>query len=279
MNLPAPFRVTASDSKTVHYFFIGFPFWSFRITLLCVPLRIVKLQWNIVFLICLSGLLACSKKKVPDADTVLGLDYYPTTIGKYIVYQVDSTVYTDLPRDTLVYSFQLREKITEQFEESNGSSAYRLERSVRYADATKSYEKQPWRLHDVWLIRAGNKNIEVQENNLRFIRLIFPVQLNASWDCNKTNTLTEQFCRYAVINEPIVINQLNLENTLTVNQLNNINLIEAQTATEMYAKGVGLISKDYARIEGKKVEAGKTVFERIEKGLIYKQRLLSHGVE
>jgi len=239
----------------------------------------VKHQWNIVFLICLWGLLACSKKKVPNAETILGLEYFPTTIGKYVVYQVDSTVYTDLPKDTLVYRYQLREKITEKFEESNGNSAYRLERSVRYPDAANKYEKQPWRLHDVWLIRAGNKNIEIQENNIRFIRLILPVQLNASWDCNKTNTLTEQFCHYEVINEPLAMNQLNLENTLTVNQLNNINLIEAQTASEMYAKGVGLIAKDYARIEGKKVEAGKTVFERIEKGLIYKQRLLLHGVE
>ena len=64
-----------------------------------------------------------------------------------------------------------------------------------------------------------------------------------------------------------------------VNQLDDINLIEARRANEMYGKGIGLIVKESIAIKGNKVETGKTVFQRIESGYIYKQTLLSHGVE
>ena len=46
-------------------------------------------------------LLTSCKKKTEDATSVLGLDYYPTKIGKFVVYDVDSTVYNDLSMDTI----------------------------------------------------------------------------------------------------------------------------------------------------------------------------------
>lgn len=239
----------------------------------------MKQSLQIVLILGVIGLFSCSKKEVPDPVSTLGLDYYPLQIGKYVIYQVDSTVYTDLPKDTVIYNYQLKEKISAQFEDPQGGVTYRLERFVRFSNASNNYEGQAWRKFDVWAIRPSNRLIELQENNLRFVRLIFPIQLNGSWDCNKTNTLAEQFCRYEAINETIKVNQLNLENTITVAQLNSVNLIEAHTASEKYGKGIGLVSKEYAHVQGKKVEAGKTVFERIENGLIYKQTILSHGVE
>ncbi len=222
---------------------------------------------------------ACIKKEVPDYAALLGRDYYPLTVGKYIIYEVDSTVYTEIPRDTLVYSYQLKEKITEVFTDETGNAAHRLERFVRLFHPSQAYNKLPWRLRDVWVIRGNNQRIEVQENNIRFTRLSFPIEESASWNCNATNTLSAQFCRYEELEKPLVLNQVSHEKTLNVNQLDDINLIEARRANEMYGKGIGLIFKESIAIKGNKIEAGKTVFQRIESGYIYKQTLLSHGVE
>lgn len=224
-------------------------------------------------------LSACSKKEVPEYSNLLGLDYYSLTIGKFVIYEADSTVYTEIPRDTLVFKFQIREKITDAFTDETGTQAYRLERSVRIFDPLKAYNQLPWRLRDVAVIRANDKRIELQDNNIRFTRLIFPIQENASWNCNSTNTLSEQFCRYENIELPQVFNQVSIEKTLVVKQLEDVNLIEGELASEQYGKVIGLLSKEHIHVKGNKVEAGKTVFQRIESGFIYKQTFLSHGVE
>ena len=68
-----------------------------------------------ILLITLLFCLSCAKKEAKDGEKLLGLDYYPTTKGKYVIYDVDSTVFTDLPRDTIHYSYRIKERIADSF--------------------------------------------------------------------------------------------------------------------------------------------------------------------
>lgn len=226
-------------------------------------------------LLCLV-VVACSKKELPDDRSLLGLDYYPLTIGKYVIYNVDSTVYVEIPKDTIQFVYQLREKIIESFQETNGSTAYRLERAVRYPIAG-GYTA--WHPVENWLIRANQQQIEVQEGSVRFTRLRFPVELNATWNGNAANTKSPQNFYYEYINRTEAINTLNLDNVLKVNEIDNVNLIEAEQSLKKYAKTIGLVNKYYSNIKGNNIVPGKTVFERIESGIIYKQELVEHGIE
>jgi hypothetical protein len=223
--------------------------------------------------------MACSKKEVPNYSGLLGLDYYPLEAGKYIIYQVDSTVFTEIPKDTINYAYQVKEKIADSYIDEKGMNAIRLERYVKWFNPNVSYDQLAWKIKDVWVIRASDKQIEVQESNVRFVKLIFPIQEKATWNGNAANTLGQQAYIYDSIENPEVINQLYLDKVLKVKQLDNVNLIEGHLASEKFAKGIGLVAKFQAHVKGNTVQAGKTVFERIESGLIYKQVIVEHGIE
>jgi hypothetical protein len=216
---------------------------------------------------------------VPDYSTLLGKNYYPIDAGRFIVYQVDSTVFTEIPRDTIHFQYQIKERIADSFTDDQGQAAIRLERFIKRFDPTKTFDAQPWTIKDVYVIRADDRRVERQEDNIRFVKLIFPIQVNAAWNGNVANTLGEQIYVYDTIEMPEVINQIQLDKVLKVRQLESVNLIEAEIATEKYAKDLGLVYKEHSHVKGNAVVAGKTVFERIESGYIYKQKIVSHGSE
>ena len=67
-------------------------------------------------------------KQDPDFEEIdLGYDYFPTTSGTYIEYDVDSIHYGITVETT---SFQLREVITDDFVDEEGQRAYQLEQRV-----------------------------------------------------------------------------------------------------------------------------------------------------
>jgi hypothetical protein len=231
---------------------------------------------KIALLIGCTLLLACTKKETPEVDP-LGFDYYPLQIGRFVTYQVDSTLFIEIPKDTITYSYQLKERIADTFTEQDGAEAYRLERFARYKNSNGSFTE--WHLVDVWLVRASNKKIEQQESNLRYTRLRFPVELNATWNGNAANNKPAQDFSYTSVDKAELVGDQSFESVLQVTEIDNVNLIEAEQANKRYAKGVGLISADYKNVKGNTIVPGTTVFQRIESGLIYKQEIITYGVD
>ncbi len=230
-----------------------------------------------LLIVCLL-VLGCTKKKVAiDQNATLGLGYYPLTIGKFVTYQVDSTVYTEIPKDTINYSYQLKEIIADKFTEADGSVTHRLERYVRTKTNANTFGN--WRILDVWAIRASNSAIEIQESNTRYTRLVFPVSRNVIWNGNAANTLGAQDFSYDYVNQAENIDTSALKAVAKVTELDNVNLIEAHQSFKKYAKGAGLVYAEYNNLKGNTIVAGKTVFDRIESGLRYKQVLISYGIE
>jgi hypothetical protein len=73
------------------------------------------LEKNLLILFTVLFLAAgCVKKKVVS-PVIYGLDYYPTTQNKFIVYDIDSIIYTEIPRDTITYRYRIKEKIADSF--------------------------------------------------------------------------------------------------------------------------------------------------------------------
>ena len=56
---------------------------------------------------------SCRKKKT-ETSLDVGYDYAPTLLGKYVVYDVDSTVYDDFNDDTVYYKYRIKEKLEER---------------------------------------------------------------------------------------------------------------------------------------------------------------------
>ncbi len=224
-------------------------------------------------------LLTSCKKKTEDATSVLGLDYYPTKIGKFVVYDVDSTVYNDLSLDTVSYKYRIKERLVENFTDNEGMQAIRLERFIKMYNPNKPYDSIAYTIKEAWMINADDKKVQVVESNLRYTKLIFPVSKNATWDGNANNNLGQMMYSYSVVDRAESINGISLSKVLTVKQRDERTLISQQYYIEKFSKGIGLVYREIKDIYSNTVVANIPVEQRIEKGLIYKQTLVSYGYE
>ncbi len=238
----------------------------------------MRICFKIFFLIVLVSFFACTKKKVLPTDSLLGLDYYPLTKGKYVVYDVDSTVYTEIPKDTLYYKYRIKEKITDSFIDNEGATAIRLERYIKKFNPSKTYDSIPYTIKEVWMVNATTKNIQVVESNVRYTKLIFPIQQNATWNGNANNTIGEWQYTYDYFDKPETINGNTINNVLLVKQYFLPSAISYQNYYEKYAKGIGLV---YREIIDVTATAGSTAttLDRIEKGFRYTLKIVNYGYE
>lgn len=227
----------------------------------------------------LFAIASCTKKNVPQDTSLLGLDYYPTASGKFVIYDVDSTVYTQLPKDTIYYRYRIKEKLADSFTDNTGQPAIRMERYIKWYDPNKSYDSISWKIKEVWMVNTSNKNVQVVESNNRFTKLIFPVQEKASWDGNANNTLGEWMYMYDYIDRTEKINNVTLDKVLLVKQKDYRTLISYQYYVEKYSKGIGLVYREIKDLLSNTIVAGIPLENRIESGIIYRQTFVTYGHE
>ncbi len=210
---------------------------------------------------------------------MLGLDYYPKTIGKFVVYDIDSTIYNSLTQDTILTKYRIKEKITELFTDNEGQEALRMERFIKKYNPNKSYDSIAWTIKEVWMVNANLKSVQVVEGNIRYTKLIFPIQQGAGWDGNAKNTMGEWMYSYEYIDKAETIGSKQVDKVLKVKQKNYRTLISYQNYNEKYAKGIGLVYREITDILSNNVIANVPVEGRIEDGVIYKQTLVTYGNE
>jgi hypothetical protein len=233
----------------------------------------------IVFLFSLF-VFSCKKEQtVAPAGIDLGTAYYPTDIGKYVIYDVDSIIYSDFSKDTLVFKYRIKEKFTETYTDNLGLPAIRLERYIKKYSPAISYDSLPWILKEVWSVNYDQSTVQVVESNFRFTKLFFPLQLNSSWNGNAFNSLGKQIYYYKYIDQAETIGPLSLNTVLSVQQKEIRTLINYQNYVEKYAKGVGLVYKEITDLQSDSIVSNVAVEDRIEQGIIYKQTLFSYGSE
>lgn len=177
--------------------------------------------------------------KDDSSETIdLGYTYFPVNIGHWVIYDVDSVVYGT--SDTTAYSYQIKEYIESAFTDNTGKLTQRIERYKRENDTL------PWVITQVWTSNLSDLTAERVEDNQRYIKLIFPVRLNESWNANSYNNSppTSSETEYTSVDEPYSINSLSFDSTLTTEFIYNT-FISIDIAEEMYAKNVGLIYKRF----------------------------------
>jgi hypothetical protein len=131
---------------------------------------------------------------------------------------------------------------------------------------------------EVWMVNATNSSIQVVDANVRYTKLIFPLQEKASWNGNANNTMPEWDYFYDYINKKEILNGNLFEKVLLVKQKDYRTLISYEYYVEKYAEGVGLISREIKDLLSNSIIANKPVEDRIERGIIYKQTLVTYGL-
>jgi len=134
--------------------------------------------------ITLFTLLSCNEKEEFTSEALS--DYVPLTAGKYITYRLDSLVFTNFGRTVETHKYQVKHVIDGQITDNLGRPSYRVYRYIRDSVNTSSWTpSQPWINAGTYYITPLTDQVEVIEDNLRFIKLHMPVTDGFSWKGNK----------------------------------------------------------------------------------------------
>ena len=135
----------------------------------------MKYHYLVLISIFAAVLGACNKQTIQPPSQGLGWDYQPLTKGHYVIYDVDSIIFDDFNKRIDTFRLEMKDEIGDQFVDDQGREAHKVIRSVRYS-AT-----EPWVTNHVYYITQDSFKLEWTENNLRFIKMVFPVKLNKKW--------------------------------------------------------------------------------------------------
>ena len=162
--------------------------------------------------------------------------YFPVHENDSSEFQVFEIQHTSLGSDTLQYF--LKEVTKNPYIDGEGDIAFQLHRYWKQ-DSTENYQ-----IKDVWSIKKTVSSVEQVEENIRFVKMIFPLDEFSYWDGNLFNQLGEQ--EYAVnnIHTPYNMFGLMLDSVVEITHEFNANLLEYDKAIEIYALHKGLVYKE-----------------------------------
>ncbi|MEP7263949.1 MAG: hypothetical protein ABI772_05615 [Bacteroidota bacterium] len=231
---------------------------------------------TLVFLSLVIILLWGCKKNDTASLPALGYSYFPLVEGSTNYYQVDSIGWLGYTYDPATgtieidtVSYQVREVVDGFFTDNEGRETAKI---IRYR---RNISTDPWVLYKVYSANITSTRAERYEDNVRYIKLIFPPVNGEKWtgqylDVPASDTAFDAWeYEYESINVPEDIGTFSFDSVLTVTQKNEINLIEFRLYQEQYAAGTGLVSKNY-----KDLEYLNTVSSFIKNGFIYKETLI-----
>lgn len=185
---------------------------------------------------CSAVLLVSCAKDEPAESIDMGYDYFPTEVGTWVEYQVDSMWRDDVVQVHDSLSYTLRVEVAEAYTDPGGRPSQRIKRYVRSGAGD-------WIIRDVWTATRDNRIAELTEENKRKQKLAFPARNAMRWDCNVFNTDAEQEIRIEEAGQPWAVNGLSFTNTLVVRNTVPANLVVRRDLEERYAKGVGMVEK------------------------------------
>lgn len=200
----------------------------------------LRTSTTLLLLASLLALTSCKKEEEPTVD--LGYGYYPTVVGSWVEYQVDSVYREDaVPRYDSV-SYRLRQTIESAYLDAEGRQAFRVHRSV--LDTAGN-----WNIRDVWTTTANGITAELMEENKRRQKLAFPVRLSREWDVNVYNTDRELEVAYTEVDVPWSVNGISFDRTALVENTVAANPVERRDWVERYAHGIGMVQKRWVETD------------------------------
>lgn len=125
-----------------------------------------------------TAFFSCNEKEEFAAEALA--DYIPLTAKKYITYRLDSMVFTNFGRETEIHKYQVKHIIDTLITDNIGRPSYRVYRYL--SDSTGT---QPWQPAGSYFITPLSDQVEVIEDNLRFIKIHSPIRNGFSWKGNK----------------------------------------------------------------------------------------------
>lgn len=221
---------------------------------------------KLLFLLLCTPLFMACPSATEDFDIDFGYDYYPIDVGHFWEYQVDSVVYRDLGATRDSTSSFIKEEIVEKFIDQTNDTIFRIERTYKEESQSTAVPV------DQWATSIDESLMTRTEENLQYIKMVYPVEVDDSWDgnafINESTTLViagesiELFIDFDYkvlsVNEQEEINGVIYNDVLTIQNADNFdpnlpldtqNKLERRLIIEKYARGIGLVYKKHLIVD------------------------------
>jgi hypothetical protein len=213
---------------------------------------------------------ACDNGDPKPVDS--GQEYFPLITGNYYVYDVVEIVYSEVaPTKNLVY--QLKVEVSDSFPNGEGDHTYVLSRS------TRNNETDAWKDLDTWSVRSNDREVILNEGNVSFVRIAFPLKAGKTWNGNKYNNQLADEYEINDTGKNFDAGGVTFENTFTVLQEDNEDFIVfLDKREEVYAKDIGLVYKEVTQLAYCTTNdcIGQ---QKVKSGIIYKQQINDYVVQ
>lgn len=218
-------------------------------------------------------LYSCNDNEVLVSDNSGDLSYFPVNIGHWVEYEVDSIVHYD--RDDFgevdtaidVFHFYIREQIDSSFYDGESQKTFVISRYRRDSLTL------PWSFMNIWTSNLLSHSAQRVEDNVRFVRLGFPISPNRIWNGNAFNFFPVEEYGYEDLFEPMQINNQLYDSTVTVIQNDFVSLVNRISKKEIYAANVGMILKQLDSVTTRNTANGVIILN----GLEYTSTITDYG--
>ncbi|RAJ94489.1 hypothetical protein LX87_04376 [Larkinella arboricola] len=210
---------------------------------------------------------ACQTHTEPQAP---GYDYFPLEAGSYRIYDVTEQRFA-LNGTPTTQTYQLREVTTDSQTDPANGTAFRIERYRR------ANEQASWQPDSVSSVRLSDDQLLRTENNVVYLKLVFPLTDQLQWNGNAYNTLGEDNYQLRHTGKSFNILNQTFPQTATVIQQNDSTLVNQDKRLEVYARNVGLIYREKVQLQFCSSTPSCVGKAQIDYGIRYYMRLRSYG--
>lgn len=200
-------------------------------------------------------------KKSEEHKVVPLSEYYPLEVGKYVSYQLDSLVFINFGTKDTVITYQVKHEVNAAVTDNLGRPAYRIFRYIRKTHT------DPWVSDNTFMAVPTDFSVEFIENNMRFLKMQSPLKNGYTWkghtyiDTYSLNSEVRYLDNWDYVYDslglPTTVGLFNLEDAVKVHHRDEIigdpsnpdSYSEINRGEEKYAKGIGLIYRNFLHVE------------------------------
>jgi hypothetical protein len=206
------------------------------------------------------ALIFFSCKKYDSQVFLSASAYYPLDSGTVWFYRLDSTTIPAFGTSLIMRSYHVKDSVGSSFYDNTGRESWLVYRFI-----TDTLEENPWQSLSTYYVTPTTNDVEVvDDNNLRFIKLISPVSEGRTWSGNSyidTRSFSSLFpyldgwqYEYDSVNLPFQTLAGIVDSSITVKQADETSpegpfdpqyYQQRDYSVEVYACNKGLIYKNF----------------------------------
>ncbi len=208
-----------------------------------------------------------SVKQLSDAE------YFPLRKGFYQVYAVHERNY-QLQVEIENLTYQLKTEVVDSFVNQEGGYTYTIHRSKRNTPT------DAWQFQQVWSVRMNAASVVVSEENVSFVKIVFPTIQLRKWDGNALNSFPADEYVLAATGKsyPLETGITTGEYIQVVQEDSFDPVLFLEKRIEVYARNIGLIYFERTDLvycsDADECAIGQQI---IDSGTIYDQTLIEYG--